>query len=32
VIGTEVVFGAQGLQVLNQKLAEAKTACGSSAC
>ena len=32
VIGTEVVFGAQGLQVLNQKLAEAKSACGSSAC
>jgi protein-disulfide isomerase len=32
VIGSEVVFGAQGLDVLNQKLAEAKAACASSAC
>jgi protein-disulfide isomerase len=32
VIGNEVVFGAQGLEVLDQKLAEAKAACASSAC
>jgi protein-disulfide isomerase len=32
VVGTEVVFGAQGLEVLNQKVAEAKAACSTSAC
>jgi protein-disulfide isomerase len=32
VVGTEVVFGAQGLDVLNQKLAEVKAACATSAC
>jgi len=32
VVGTEVIFGAQGLDVLNQKLAEAKAACATAAC
>jgi protein-disulfide isomerase len=32
IVGDEVVFGAQGLDVLNQKLAEAKSACATSAC
>jgi protein-disulfide isomerase len=32
VVGNEVVFGAQGLDVLNQKLAEAKSVCASTAC
>jgi protein-disulfide isomerase len=32
VIGDEVVFGAQGLDVLNEKLAAAKAACSSAAC
>jgi protein-disulfide isomerase len=32
VVGTEVIFGAQGLEVLNQKLAEAKAACSTTAC
>ena len=32
VIGDEVVFGAQGLQVLNEKLAAAKAACATAAC
>jgi protein-disulfide isomerase len=32
VVGSEVVFGAQGLEVLNQKVAEAKAACSTTAC
>jgi protein-disulfide isomerase len=32
VIGNEVVFGAQGLEVLNAKLASAKAACATEAC
>ena len=32
VVGNEVVFGAQGVDVLNQKLTEARAACASSAC
>ena len=32
VIGNDVVFGAQGLDVLNAKLAAAKAACSSEAC
>jgi protein-disulfide isomerase len=32
VIGDEVVFGAQGLEVLNEKLAAAKAACATAAC
>lgn len=32
VVGSEVIFGAQGLDVLNQKLAEAKAACATAAC
>jgi protein-disulfide isomerase len=32
VVGNEVIFGAQGLDVLNEKLAEAKAACATSAC
>jgi protein-disulfide isomerase len=32
VIGNEVVFGAQGLDVLNEKLAVVKAACATAAC
>jgi protein-disulfide isomerase len=32
VVGSEVIFGAQGLEVLNQKVAEAKAACSTTAC
>jgi protein-disulfide isomerase len=32
VVGNDVVFGAQGVDVLNQKLTEAKAACASTAC
>jgi protein-disulfide isomerase len=32
VVGDEVVFGAQGLDVLNEKLAAAKAACATAAC
>ena len=32
VVGEEIVFGAQGLDVLNSKLAAAKEACGTAAC
>ena len=32
VVGNEVVFGAQGLDVLNEKLAVVKAACATAAC